>query len=166
MPNTNKPRPKAKKLVVVAALALLILAMPLWAQTANATAAGSGGSDVKQAVQKNIVEPVKKAIDVLTYVWAVAFWASVILLAIYAFIMLKAGPTTFSRWSGFVEMIDQYKRYLVGIIAVPFAIAALLTGVAATTGQSIDPWNTAQQFIKILFKPFQDVANAFLGGGG
>ncbi|RFA96261.1 hypothetical protein [Pyrobaculum aerophilum] len=53
--------------------AALLLAAPILAQQ----------SDVTQAIKENIVN--------------VAFWASVILLALYAFLMLKIGPTTFSK---------------------------------------------------------------------
>ncbi|AFA38658.1 hypothetical protein Pogu_0631 [Pyrobaculum oguniense TE7] len=153
----NKPTNQKKKALAVAALVLLVLAVEVYAQQQDVY------ERVREAVDENIVSPVVSGVRALAYIWAVAFWVAVILLALYAFIMLKAGPTTFSRWSGFVEMIDRYKLFLIGIIAVPLAIAALLTGVAAVSNQEVDAWGIANQFVSFLFQPFNDVARALLG---
>lgn len=157
------PKEVKKKVVVVAALAALLFALPALAQTTTTAAAGNA-SNVQGVVQQYVVTPVANAVKTLAYIYAVIFWASVIILAIYALIMLKAGPTTFSRWSGFVEMVDNYKRYLIGIIAVPFAIVALVTGVVAVTNASINPWDVAVSLMKLLFgQPFIQIWHQIVG---
>ena len=140
--------------------ALGALAVAALAARASAQAAGNATG----VVQQYVVAPVANAVKTLAYIYAVVFWASVILLAIYALIMLKAGPTTYAKWQGLVDLIDNYKRYLIGIIAVPFAIVALITGVAAVTGAAVNPWDVATSLMKLLFAgPFLQIWQQIVG---
>ena len=155
---TEKPEGQKAKKVIAAALVLLLALAPVYAQQAgNAT---GGGQDVYNFPFKNQIQ---SAVKNLAAVYALIFWAVVVLLAVYAAVMWIASPTSWSRWSAVITLVDHYKYIMLGIAAVPFILAAAIFGVnLITTGYGAgsvgDAGKIAVDFLNnLLVKSLVDV---------
>jgi len=143
-----------------AALALAALVLAHLALAANNTATGGGGVTSVEFWQ-NIASGVGKW---LRAIFAIAFWASFILLVFYA-IMTQAAPSKVFRVAALVDLIESVKTVLLGIFVFTASVTGLVAGVAAIANAfgasfGVSPVDVVNA---LIFQPIVDMVKVATG---
>jgi len=144
------------------ALAALVVAQLALAQTATTTPASGGGGDVTSVeFWQNIASGVGKWLRLM---FAIAFWASFILLVFYA-IMTQAAPSKVFRVAALVDLIESVKTVLLGIFVFTASVTGLVAGVAAIANAfgasfGVSPIDVVNA---LIFQPIVDMVKVATG---
>jgi len=151
-----------KPVFAALALAALVLAQLALAQTATTTPASGGGGDVTSVdFWKGIASGVGKWLRLM---FAIAFWASVILLVFYA-IMSKMAPTKYFRLGALVDLIENVKTILLGVFVFTASVTGVIAGVAAIAnafGASFGV-SPVQVIDALIFRPIAEMVGVATG---
>jgi len=146
----------------IAALAIAALVLAQLALAANNATTGGGGGDVTDVqFWQNIASGVGKW---LRTIFAIAFWASVILLVFYA-IMTNVGPTKFTRLTALVDFIENVKTVLLGIFVFTASVTGIVAGVAAIAQTFGATFNVSPIDVvnALIFQPITDMVKGVVG---
>jgi len=144
----------------IAALALAALVLAQLALAANNTATG-GGDVTSVEFWQNIASGVGKWLRLM---FAIAFWASFILLVFYA-IMTQAAPSKVFRVAALVDLIESVKTVLLGIFVFTASVTGLVAGVAAIANAfgasfGVSPVDVVNA---LIFQPIVDMVKVATG---